>query len=82
MEPAKLSTADQRRLEKLAAAAGRTPQAMLKYVLRDGFEYTEEVVRKINEGLADLDTGRVFHGEQVHEEVRQIIKKHAGKKAA
>lgn len=33
-----LSPAQQRRLEKLARLAGRTPQSMLHFVLRDGFE--------------------------------------------
>lgn len=36
-----LNQADLRRLEKLAAAAGRSPRAMLKFVLRDGFAETE-----------------------------------------
>jgi len=39
-----LSTTEQRRLERLAAAASRTPKAMLKHVLRDGFDYCEHVV--------------------------------------
>ena len=53
MENAALVQGDQRRLAKLAAGAGRTHQAMLKYVLRDGFDYCEYVVRAVNEGIAD-----------------------------
>ncbi|UTY56376.1 hypothetical protein [Massilia sp. erpn] len=40
-----LSRADQKRLERLAELAGRTPKAMLRFVLRDGFAECEESVR-------------------------------------
>lgn len=53
-----LSQADLRRLEKLASAAGRTPRAMLKFVLRDGFAETEQVVRAVRAGRADVAAGR------------------------
>lgn len=39
-----ISKTDQKRLERLAASAGRTPQAMLRFVLRDGFSACEEDV--------------------------------------
>jgi len=39
-----LSKTDQRRLERLAKMAGRSPQAMLRFVLRDGFAVCEEDV--------------------------------------
>ncbi len=41
-----LAPLEQRRLERLARRAGRTPQAMLKFVLRDGFDACEEDVRE------------------------------------
>ena len=47
------------RLEKLAKSAGRTPRAMLKFVLRDGFTETERVVQAVNAGRADVAAGRV-----------------------
>lgn len=53
MEGAVLTGADLNRLEILAHEAGRSPQDMLGYVLRDGFEYCEHVVRSVNEGLSD-----------------------------
>ena len=40
---------DQQRLERLASWAGRSPKALLRFVLRDGFE---EVERDILETLA------------------------------
>jgi hypothetical protein len=44
-----LTTTQQRRLEALARDAGRTPQAMLRFVLRDGFDLCE---LEVNESLA------------------------------
>lgn len=46
MKPLALTAAQQRRLERLARDAGRTPKAMLKFVLRDGFDACEEDVRE------------------------------------
>jgi hypothetical protein len=39
-----LTKVDQKRLERLAASAGRTPQVMLRFVLHDGFAVCEEDV--------------------------------------
>lgn len=47
-----------RRIEKLAQAAGRTPQQILKFVLRDGIEHTEYAVQEANAGLRELDAGK------------------------
>ncbi|MCK9387339.1 MAG: hypothetical protein M0Q22_02965 [Sulfuritalea sp.] len=54
----RLSQADLRRLEKLASAAGRTPRAMLRFVLRDGFSETERIVRAVRLGRDDVAAGR------------------------
>lgn len=70
------------RLEKLATEAGRTPQEMLKYVMRDGFEYTENFVRKVKAGIADADAGRLTPHDQVMTELEAVIEKHAQKKKA
>lgn len=77
-----LSAADTARLERLAAEAGTTPQKMLKHVLRDGFDYSEQVVRSVNAGLADVVAGRVIPHEQVMEKISATIEKHARKKKA
>jgi len=47
-----------RRIERLAKDAGRTPAQMLKFVIRDGLEYTEYAVREANAGLAELDAAK------------------------
>lgn len=45
MRPLALSVAQQRRLSQLAKH-GRTPQAMQRFVLRDGFDLCEREVRE------------------------------------
>ncbi len=80
--PVALSQAEQRRIEKLALAAGRTPRAMLKFVLRDGFDYTEEFIRKVKEGLAELDAGKGIPRAVASEQARRIVAKHAAHKKA
>lgn len=62
---ASLSRSDLRRLERLAKEAGTTPARILKTVLRDGFEYTEWFVRRVNEGDADLKAGPVMSTQEV-----------------
>jgi predicted transcriptional regulator len=81
-EPA-LSQTDLRRLEKLAKAAGRTPRAMLKFVLRDGFPETERVVRTVQAGRTDVAAGRVRgHGEVMATAEAMIAHYAAAKNAA
>lgn len=67
-----------RRIEKLAHEAGRTPLQVLKFVLRDGLEYTEYAVQEANAGLKELATGR---GVSL-EEVRQRRAKGRARRAA
>jgi len=54
MKPVALTSAQQRRLEKLAHDARRSPRAMLKFVLRDGFEVCEEDVREARAADAEI----------------------------
>jgi len=46
MKPLALLPNDLRRLEKLARDAGRSPRSMMRFVLRDGFDFCEWVVRE------------------------------------
>lgn len=62
-----LTTTQQRRLEKLARDAGRTPQAMLRFVLRDGFDLCE---LEVNESIA-AERDAMRRGYVSHEEVRR-----------
>ena len=77
-----LSTAEQRRLERLATAAGRTPKVMLKQVLRDGFDYCEYVVGAVNQGLDDANAGRLVASSDVRRKARDSIARPVAKQAA
>lgn len=70
------------RLEKLAAEAGSTPEAMLPYVLEDGFEFTETTIRKINAAIAEADAGKTVSHDEIMAHLDAIIDTHAAKKAA
>lgn len=72
-----LSQAQQRRLERLAREAGRSPQAMFRFVLRDGFELCEQDVKAAI--AAEEEAGRagtVPHA-QVMQEAHAIVARHA-----
>ena len=75
-----LTPAQQRRLEKLARKAERTPQAMLKFVLRDGFEFCERDVRETIEAHEDADKNGTIPHSVVMAEARSIIERHAAKR--
>ena len=75
-----LTPAMQRRLAKLATTAGRTPAEMLPYVMQDGFDYTEEFIRKVNEALDEVDSGDGIPHEVVMHEAQAIIDAHAAKR--
>lgn len=70
------------RLEKLALEAGSTPEKMLDFVMQDGFDYTENFVHQVKQGLADVESGRVVsHGEAMTR-LRSTVERHANKKQA
>lgn len=70
----------QRRLARLATAAGRTPAEMLPYVMQDGFEYNEDFVRKVNEAIASADAGNLVPHEKVVAQIKATIATHAAKR--
>jgi len=47
------------------------------FVLRDGVDYTEEVVRKIKQGLKQAERGELISHSQAMKTVRSAIEKHA-----
>ena len=76
-----LSQADTRRLERLAQAAGRSPRSVLKHVLRDGFEATEQAVHAVT---ARMQTNRRIAHEDAMQQLDQMVQAHgrSKKKAA
>lgn len=75
-----LTPAQRRRLERLAHKAGRTPEAMLKFVLRDGFEFCELDVRETIEADEDADKNGTIPHSVVMAEARTILVRHAAKR--
>ena len=78
----RLSQTDLRRLEELAKSAGRTPRAMLKFVLRDGFAETERVVGAVQAGRKEVSAGRVRSHAAVMAAADAMIARHASSKKA
>ncbi|MGH9783193.1 MAG: hypothetical protein ACRD88_03325 [Terriglobia bacterium] len=75
-----LTPAQRRRVEKLARLAGRTPQSMLRFVLRDGLEATEQDVRETIDADEDMDrNGAIPHG-KVMARARATVERHAAKR--
>ena len=66
-----LAKGDQKRLERLAELAGRSPKAMLKFVLRDGFDAVEEDLRETLAAENDI----ALHGTVPHAEVMRGARK-------
>ena len=76
-----LTAAQIKRIERLAADAGRTVKQIMPHVLKYGLPELEQTVKKIKRGIADADAGRTVSHEEVMKEIDAIIEKHE-KKAA
>ena len=75
-----LTPVQQRRIAKLAALAGRTPEAMLRFVLRDGLEATEQDVRETIEADRDIDRNGAIPHSKVMAQARATIERHVEKR--
>jgi hypothetical protein len=73
MRPFALTAAQQRRLERLARAAGRSPAEAFRFVLRDGFEFCEWEVRESLAADEDLKKRGAVRDEDVRRQARQIL---------
>lgn len=71
------------RLASLAAEAGSTPEAMLPYVLEDGFDFTVATIRKINAALAETEAeGEMISHEEAMARLDAVMEARAAKQAA
>jgi hypothetical protein len=77
MRPLALSAAQQSRLQRLARDAGRTPRAMLKFVLRDGFEACGEDVRENLAADAGFAAGESVTHKVAMRHARAVVEAHA-----
>jgi hypothetical protein len=80
MRPIALSTSQHRRLERLAREAGRTTEQMLKFVLRDGFEYCEWQVRQSVAADFEAKLLGTTPNEVVMREARELIEAAHGRR--
>jgi len=80
MRPVSLSSTQQRRLERLARDAGRSTEQMLKFVLRDGFEYCEWQVRESLASDAEAKRLGTTPHETVMREARELIESARGRR--
>ena len=72
-----LPPTQQRRLERLARRAGRTPKSMLAFVLRDGFDACEEDVRENRHADAEFTSGKSLSHKNAMSRARASIAAHA-----
>jgi hypothetical protein len=72
-----LTPAQQRRLERLALEAGRTPKATLRFVLRDGFDACEEDTRVSKAADGAFARGEGIPHKEAMKRVRSAIESHA-----
>jgi predicted transcriptional regulator len=80
MQSLTLTAAERRRVERLARNAKRTPRAMLRFVLRDGFDYCSYVVKSVNEGITSLAQGeQTYSTDEVLKHARSATEKHGGR---
>ena len=79
MRPLALTSTQQHRLEKLAHEAKRSPRAMLKFVLRDGFEACEEDVRETRTVDVEIAAGRTVTHADAMARMRAAIAPHVRK---
>ena len=54
-----------RRLERVTRKAGVTPSVLVRTALTNQLDYEEWFLKAVDEGVADLDAGRVFTTRQV-----------------
>lgn len=54
-----------KRLERVTRKAGIAPSALVRTALANQIDYEEWFLKAVDEGIADLDAGRVFTTRQV-----------------
>ena len=63
----------QTRINRLAQAAGRSPSAMLRFVLRDGFDAVELSIKENAQADAEFATGASLAHDAVISEAREVL---------
>lgn len=68
-----LNSVQQRRLKRLARDAGRTPEQMLRFVLRDGFDFCEGEIRESIAAESDALHNGTIPNDQVQRRATALI---------
>lgn len=82
MTTATLNQADSKRLERLAAKAGRTTQATLSHVLKDGFDECEAKVNAVRASMAEIAAGKSEDPVKVEIKASAVIARYGEKTQA
>ena len=78
-----LSKVAQTRINRLAQAAGRSPAAMLRFVLRDGFDAVELSIQENAVADAQFAAGHtVAHADVMHEALAAVLQAQSEARAA
>lgn len=64
-ETVKIPKALVRRLNRVTAKVGVAPDAMVETALANQLDYEEWFLKAVDEGIADLDAGRMFSTREV-----------------
>ena len=54
-----------KRINRVTAQVGVTPDALVKTALANQLDYEEWFLKAVDEGIADLDAGRIFSTREV-----------------
>jgi predicted transcriptional regulator len=64
----------QARIDKLALVAGRSPAAMLRFVLRDGFDAVEQSIRENDIADAQFESGTSHAHDDVMADAQKLLR--------
>lgn len=67
----------QKRLEKIAVASRRKPEALLKAAIQNQLDYEEWVMREIKTGLAELGHDEIIS----HDNLKRALEKERSERA-
>lgn len=79
---ATLNQTDSKRLARLAAEVGCTPQATLRHILQNGFDECEAKAAAVLKSLVEIAAGRSESADQVEAKADTLMGRHAGKTKA
>ena len=82
MKPLHLTANDRQRIERIARAAGCTAEHAFGFVLRDGLEETERVVRAVARARASIATQGTIDHASAMARLDDLLSRHAASSQA